>query len=335
MSLKKGEQLMLTNISCDSLVSKEHAYRKINEVMDLRGLEEEFEKLYSVNGQPGIPVEKGLRAIIVQFMEDFSDRGMQRALAENLAVKWFCGFELTDKTPDHSYFEKLRKRLGTENIAKVFNTMVEQLKRRDICGNVFTFIDSAGIVTKTALWAERDKAIKDGLDKLNNTNVKDYSADKDARFGCKGKNKFWFGYKRHHSVDMKSGIIKKVAVTAANVADGEALKHVCPKDGSMVFADKAFCGKTSRNTIKAKGCYDGGVILKNNMKDKNKDKDRWATKVRMPYEGIFSKCQTRARYRGTAKVQFQAFMEAIVHNIKTAAKILELTSSRGIGLSTC
>ena len=146
------------------------------------------------------------------------------------------------------------------------------------------------------MWSERDKAILDGLEKLNNKDINKYSSDKQAKFGCKGKKKFWFGYKRHHSVDMKSGIITKVAVTPANVPDGNALKHVCPKDGGMIFADKAYCVKASVNAIKKKGCYDGGVILKNNMKSKNKDKDRWTTKVRMPYEGVFSKAPRRAKY---------------------------------------
>ena len=70
---------------------------------------------------------------------------------------------------------------------------------------------------------------------MNNANIGDYSADKDARFGCKGKDKFWFGYKRHVAVDMKHGIINNVAVTPANVADDKGLELGCP-DGGMVVA---------------------------------------------------------------------------------------------------
>ena len=49
--------------------------------------------------------------------------------------------------------------------------------------------------------------IKKGEEALNNRNVKKYSADPQARFGCKGKSKFWFGYKGHIGVDMGSGLI--------------------------------------------------------------------------------------------------------------------------------
>lgn len=305
---------MLTDTTCAKLVKEDHPYRKINRVLDLSELEEEFFGLYSEKGANGLPISKGLRALILQFMEDYSDRQMERALQENLAVKFFCGFEIGDVTPDHSYFGKLRKRLGTENVAKIFNFVVEQMSRRGLVGNCFSFVDSTAVITKTALWKERDKAIAQGEEKLNNANVKKYSADRQARWGCKGKNKYWYGYKRHVRVDMKHGVIMKVAMTPANIADGEGLKHVCPKQG-MVFADKAYCTKHAQRILKKRNCH-SGAILKNNMRGKNFPKDKWLTRTRMPYEGVFSKMPTRARYRTKPKLQLQGFLEAIASNLK-------------------
>ena len=180
--------------------------------------------------------------------------------------------------------------------------------------NVFNFVDATAIKAKETTWEQRDKALKDGEEKLNNSNVENYSADKDARFGCKGKNKFWYGYKKHVSVDMGSGLIGKVAVTPANVPDQDGLALICPNEG-MVIGDKSYCLSTALRTMKIHGCH-SGAILKNNMKGKNKDKDRWLTSVRAPFEGIFSKDETRTRYRGLVKMQMQAFMEAIAFNVK-------------------
>lgn len=75
---------------------------------------------------------------------------------------------------------------------ELFNQINEQLKVKNLIGSTFTFVDATGIVSKIALWEERDKSIKDGvatvcLDKLNNDNVGNSSTDKDGRFGCKGK----------------------------------------------------------------------------------------------------------------------------------------------------
>lgn len=310
---------MLTDTTCAKLVKNDHPYRKINQLLDLSELEEKFLKLYSEKGASGLPIGKGLRTLILQFMEDYSDRQMERALEENLAVKFFCGFEIGDETPDHSYFGKLRKRLGTENVAKIFNFVVEQMSRRGLVGNCFSFVDSTAVITKTALWEERDQAIAEGEEKLNNANVKKYSADTHARWGCKGKSKYWYGYKRHVRVDMKHGVIVKVAMTPANIPDGEGLKHVCPKQG-MVFADKAYCTKPAQQIMRKKNCH-SGAILKNNMRGKNFKKDKWLTRVRMPYEGVFSKTSKRARYRGKTKLQLQGFLEAIATNLKRWIKI--------------
>ena len=120
------------------------------------------------------------------------------------------------------------------------------------------------------------------------------------------------------SVDAKAGVVTKVAITAANVSDADGLKNVCPSSG-IILADQAYSEKMLQQTIKSKGCHSGS-ILKNNMKNKNYDKDKWTSKLRMPFEGVFSKFKKRARYRRTAKVQMQGFMEAIVWNMKIGVK---------------
>lgn len=312
-------QLDLYSRLLEDLVRLDHPYRRIKEIINFSGLLSPLYTLYSDKGAKGIAVEKGFKCLLLQFYEDLSDRQLENALQENVSMKWFCGFGLADNTPDHSYFGKLRRRIGTKRLAELFNRINTELKEKNIIGDVFTFIDATGLVSKIALWEERDKAIQDGLEKLNNENVGKYSKDKDARFGCKGSKKFWFGYKRHYSVDMRHGLIKKVAVSPANVPDARMLKSICP-DGGMVTADKGYSTKEVERVLRAKNCH-SGIIRKKNNPLKNKDLDRWLTGLRMPYEGVFSKVPKRARYRGTAKVQFQAVFEALTFNIKRLIRI--------------
>ncbi|MEM6339259.1 MAG: hypothetical protein AAF673_04985 [Pseudomonadota bacterium] len=52
------------------------------------------------------------------------------------------------------------------------------------------------------------------------------------------------------------------------------------------------------------------------MKTKNNDKDRWYSKIRSPYERVFSKASHRARYVGVAKNQFAEFMNAMCFNLR-------------------
>lgn len=300
----------------DKSIKDDHPFRKLNKLIDLDKISKSYRRLYSKTGTPGIPVTQAVRMLVIQFYENYSDRQMEQALEENLAVKWFCGFELGEDTPDHSFFGKFRERLGTDNLKEIFDLINEKLEKKGFIGSTFYFADASGIITKTALWEERDKAIEDGNEKLNNDNVKDYAKDQDARWGAKGKNKFWFGHKRHVVADMRQGIIVKTAVTPANVPDAQAFvdNDLCPDQG-LVIEDKGYDTNSVKEEIKLKGCY-SGVIEKNNRKTKNKDKDKFLSKLRMPFEGIFSKMPKRARYRGTNKVHFQVIAESIVHNLK-------------------
>lgn len=298
----------------DKIVDKNHPLRKIKTLLSFKSLAYRVKDCASELGRHGYGLETALKSLFLQFYYDLSDRELETQLRDSIAVRWFCDFEITTLTPDHTYFCRMRKMIGTKRIGKIFKAINEKAKAAGMIGGVFSFVDSSTIETKQTTWEERDKATKEGEDNLNNKNIGDYSADKDARFGCKGKSKFWFGYKRHVCADMRQGIIINLAVTPANVNDHDGFRHICP-EGGMVFGDKAYALKPAQITMKATGCH-SGAILKNNMKQKNKDKDRWLTKVRAPFEGLFSKDEDRARYHGWAKVQLQGFLEAVVHNVK-------------------
>lgn len=323
---KTQKMLLLTEKEIfDQLVEAENPFRKLNEIINFNELVEPLRESYSDIGKTGIDVEKGFKALLVQFWEEYSDREMEKATRENIAIKWFCGFGLTEDTPDHSYFGKLRDRLGTKRIADIFKSVNKELEEKGLFGNVFAFIDASSIITKTALWKERDKAIKDGQEKLNNTNVENYAADKDAKWGAKSKTHFWFGYKRHEAVDMRYGLVSKVTTTPANILDPFALKNICPHN-QMIFMDKLYDIKEADRILKANQCS-AGTIRKNDNKKKNKDLDRWRSKIRMPFEGTFSKREKRTRYRGVLKVTMQCFLEATVHNLKKAVTILPIEAA--------
>jgi len=310
----------------EKLVRQDHAFRALNNVLNFTKLFTPYRSLYSHTGTIGIDIEKGLKALLLQFWEDLSDRQMEYALQENVAMKWFCGFTLLEATPDHTYFCKLRKRVGEKGIAALFQSINEELQRKGLFGNVFTFIDASSIVSKTALWKERDKAIKEGEEKLNNKNVKHFATDTDARWGSKGKDKIWFGYKRHNAVDMRHGLIKDLIVTPANVLDFKVLNDICPNQG-MVFSDKLYDCKDADAVFVSHNCHPA-TIRKNNNKVKNRMLDKWRSRVRMPFESTFSRLRKRAKFRGQQKVFAQCLLESICYNLKKAIAILP----RGIPL---
>lgn len=311
----RNPQMKLFQSSPEDLVRKDHPYRKLLSIIDFSELTKSLESLYRKDfGRPGYHIESGFAALVLQWMEDLSDRQLERFLQENVSGKLFCGFNMTEKTPDHTYFSELRKRIGTSRLGEMFNLINDKLRSKGLVSNIFTFVDASTMISKLALWDERDKALKAGEERLNNSNIESYAKDKDASYGCKGEDKHWYGYKRNVAVCMKNGFITKVAATTAKVTDAKALKHICPK-GGMVIADKGYCTKDAARVMAMNGCHNG-AIKKNNMKAKNHQKDNFLSGLRMPYESTFSKMDKHVRYCGLAKVQFQAFMQSMAYNFK-------------------
>lgn len=311
--------MLIFSYDLEKLVRPDHELRKVAKVVDFVKIARKFVELQSTVGRRGYGLDVGIKCVFMQFFYDLSDRELENRLRDDMGFRWFCGMKLDEPTPDHTFFCRVRQELGPQRIGQAFKNIMQKAEEKGIVRKVFTFVDATAIKTKEATWNERDKAIAQGEENLNNKNIGNYSADKDARFGCKGKDKFWYGYKAHVSVDMGSGLIKAVAVTPANVPDQDGLNLICPDTG-MVIGDKAYCLKPAQDAMAARGCH-SGAVLKNNMKGKNFDKDRWLTKLRAPFESVFSKWERRARYRGTMKVQLQVFLEAIVFNVKRLVAI--------------
>src|SRR3990167_9518718 len=79
----------------NKIVAIDHPFRKLNTIIDFDDLSEPLRDLYSDLGSTGIDIAKGFKALLVQFWEDYSDRQMEKAVKENMAIRWFCGFTLT------------------------------------------------------------------------------------------------------------------------------------------------------------------------------------------------------------------------------------------------
>ena len=302
-------------INLEDLVPVNHIYRKFTKLIDLDKIANKYlATIVGNSNYKGYGIEVLFKTLLLQHLEDISDRELERFLQENTAAKWFCSFALSDKTPTDSIFSKIRKKIGTPLLSKIFNDVKDSLKSKGYMNEVFTFIDASHLVAKANLWQERDEAIAKKLEKLNNQTLPKVAYDKQAKFGAKGKNKFWYGFKKHISVDMQSGLINKVALTPANITDANGLKHVLPQTGA-VYADKGYCDRQTHIDAQRKNCI-LRAILKNNMKGKDKGRDHFITKMRSPYERVFSQTNHRVRYKGIAKNQFALFMASLAFNLK-------------------
>ena len=101
-------------ICLEDLVSKNHNYRKFAEIWSFQFVEKKLKKLEKNNPHKGHGLLRLFKCLLLQFMENLSDRELERFIEENNAAKWFCGFNLRDNTPDHAVFCQTRKKIGTQ-----------------------------------------------------------------------------------------------------------------------------------------------------------------------------------------------------------------------------
>jgi len=65
-------------------------------------VEQKLSHLLTDNNYKGFGLLRLFKCLLLQFMENLSDRDLEKYLIENTAAKWFCEFGLSEVTPDFS-----------------------------------------------------------------------------------------------------------------------------------------------------------------------------------------------------------------------------------------
>ena len=139
----RQQAAMFSYISPDARVPRDHPLRVIRRLVDevLVDLSPRFEALYARVGRPSIPLEKLLRAQLLQVLYTVrSERQLMEQLDYNLLFRWFVGLNMDDAVWDPTVFTKNRQRLLDGDVATAFlERVVEQARRRGLLsGEHFT-----------------------------------------------------------------------------------------------------------------------------------------------------------------------------------------------------
>lgn len=125
---------MLTSLSTEDLIPKDHPIRRIRKVIDevLVELDDEFDAMYSRIGRPSVPPEQLLKASILMALYSMrSERAFCERLNYDLLFKWFLDLPIDAKSFDATTFTKNRDRLLEADIAdRFFAAVVRQAKLR-------------------------------------------------------------------------------------------------------------------------------------------------------------------------------------------------------------
>ena len=125
---------MLTTLSPDSLIPKDHPIRRIRVVVDavLGELDEVFDEMYASSGRSSVPPETLLKSTVLMAMYSIrSERAFCERLNYDLLFKWFLDMRIDQTAFDASTFSKNRRRLLDHDVAdEFFAAVVRQAKLR-------------------------------------------------------------------------------------------------------------------------------------------------------------------------------------------------------------
>lgn len=134
-------------------IPDDHILKRVHAILDLRWLADEVRGLYSkTGGRPCIEPERAVRLMLAGFFHGIvHDRKLMREAQVNIAYRWFAGYELDERIPDHSTLTRIRQRWGEEKFRRIFEKSVKQCIAAGMVAGEMCHID-ASLVRADVSW---------------------------------------------------------------------------------------------------------------------------------------------------------------------------------------
>jgi len=131
------------NLSLDGLVRRNHLLRLIANAVDFSFIYELARRYYSYTGQPSIDPVVLFKTLLIAYLYGVtSERRLMDEIQDNLAYRWFLGYDLDEQIPDHSVLSKARVRFGPDVFESFFNRTVKLCQAAGLVRGDAVFMDS-------------------------------------------------------------------------------------------------------------------------------------------------------------------------------------------------
>src|SRR5918998_3429486 len=139
--------------SLRQLLPDDHILVRVDRVLDFSWLRDEVAELYCLdNGRPGVDPEVAVRLMLAGLLLGIvHDRRLMREAQVNLAIRWFVGYGLHERLPDHSSLTRIRQRWGAERFKAVLTRSVEACVAAGIARGEGVHVD-ASLIRADVSW---------------------------------------------------------------------------------------------------------------------------------------------------------------------------------------
>ena len=112
---------------------KGNIYLRLRDELGVFYTDCDFDNLYSVNGQPGYAPWRLAMVLVMQFLENLSDRQAAEAVRGRIDWKYALSLELTDPGFDFTILNSFRKRLiKQEALAQILEKMLQRFQEKGL-----------------------------------------------------------------------------------------------------------------------------------------------------------------------------------------------------------
>lgn len=183
MTKRKVKQFSNELVNIEEMIPKDHFLRVIEKYLDWNFIYEEVEKLYSKVGRKSIDPVVLVKVHILKFLfNEDSLRKTYENLQYNILYRWFIGYEIGEKVPDHSTYSQNYKRkfckLEKDLLQTVFDKVIDLLIEWNCLDMTAVYIDS----THTKAYANKKRNHKETV----KIEAKKYQKELDLEIALKG-----------------------------------------------------------------------------------------------------------------------------------------------------
>lgn len=138
-------------VSLDALVPADHFYRHVEATLDLSFVRDWTRELYAPRGRPSIDPVVFFKLQLIMFFEGLrSERKLIETASLHLAHRWYLGYALDERLPDHSSLTRIRQRLGIEVFQRFFEQMVDQCQAAGLVWGQELYFDATKVEANAA-----------------------------------------------------------------------------------------------------------------------------------------------------------------------------------------